>query len=111
MDPFVEVFDAICSENEELIITGDFNCNLRSKIVSKESRQLKGIFMNYNLKQLVNQATRISRESSTLLDLFATNCPQNIVSVNTASLNSSDHEMVVAVRKINLCNLPQRTVE
>ena len=87
MDPFVEVLDAMCSENKELIITGDFNCNLQSKIVSKESRQLKGISINYNLKQLVNQATRISRESSTLLDLLATNCPQNIVLVNTASLS------------------------
>ena len=38
MDHFVEVLDAMCSENKELIITGDFNCNLRSKIVSKESR-------------------------------------------------------------------------
>ena len=67
--------------------------------------------MNYNLKQLVNQATRVSRESSTLLHLFATNCPQNIVSVNTASLCLSDHEMVVAIRKFNSCKLPQRAVE
>ena len=48
MDPFVEVLDAMCSENKELIITGDFNCNLQSKIVSKESRQLKGIFTNFS---------------------------------------------------------------
>ena len=28
MAPFVEVLDAMCSENKKLIITGDFNCNL-----------------------------------------------------------------------------------
>ncbi len=33
------------------------------------------------------------------------------MSVNTASLSPSDHEMVVAVRKINSCKLPPRTVE
>ena len=33
------------------------------------------------------------------------------MSVNTASLSLSDHETVVAVRKINSCELPQRTVE
>ena len=42
MDPIVEVLDAMCSENKELILTGDFNCNIRSKVVLKESRQLKG---------------------------------------------------------------------
>ena len=44
MDPFVEVFDAICSENEELIITGDFNCNLRSKDSLKGIKATKGNF-------------------------------------------------------------------
>ena len=84
LNPLVEVFDAKCLQNKELIITGNFNCNLQSKVVSKESRQPKGIFSNYNLKQRVNQAT--SRDNSTLLDLFATNCLQNIVLVNAASL-------------------------
>ena len=45
------------------------------------------------------------------MDLFATNCPQNIVSVNNVSVSLSDHETVVAARKINSCKLPQRTVQ
>ena len=105
MVPFEEVLDAMSSENKELIILGDFNCNLLGKTVSREARQLKGLLMNHNLKQLVHQATRIAQESSTLLDLLVTNCPQNIVSVSSVSHSLSDHEMIVALKKYISCKL------
>ena len=47
--------------------------------LAKPSRDLKRILSSFNLKQLINQATRIRKNSSTLLlDLFITNSPRNI---------------------------------
>ena len=45
--------------------------------------------------------TRIALNSSTLLDIVATNCPQNVSHSGVITTSMSDHEMVYCVRKIN----------
>ena len=74
------------------------------KSCSKETKEQKEIFRNFGLMQLIDKATRTAKESSTLLDLFASNPP-----VVASSL--SNHDMFFAVRKINACKLPLRTIE
>ena len=74
---FQEVLDCVSAENKEMI-TGDFNFNLLDTSCPKSTRDFKGIFYSFNLTQLIDNATRISKDSATLLDLFATNFPRNI---------------------------------
>ena len=78
MNPFRDVLESAGAENKELIVTGDFNCDFLVKSCSKETRELKEIFRNFGLTQLIDKATRTAKESSTLLDLFASNSPGNI---------------------------------
>ena len=90
-------------------MTGDFN--FLAKSCSKETKELKEIFRNFGLMQLINRATRTAKESSTLLDLFASNSPRNITFTNVVASSLSNHDMLVAVRKINACKQPPRTIE
>lgn len=92
-------------------MTGDFNCDFLVKSCSKETRELKEIFRNFGLTQLIEKATRTAKESSTLLDLFASNSPGNITLTNVVASSLSDHDMLIEVRKISACKLPPRTIE
>ena len=111
MNPFRDVLKSASAENKELIVTGDFNCDFLVKSCSKETRELKEIFKNFGLTQLIEKATRTAKESSTLLDLFASNSPGNIILTNVVASSLSDHDMLIAVRKINACKPPPRTIE
>ena len=50
-------------------------------------------------------------ESPTLLHLFASNSPGNITFTNVVASSLSDHDMLIAVRKINARKLPPKTIE
>ena len=85
-------------EGKELLILGDFNCDFLAKRASiPECKQLKALFKSLHIKQLIKEATRIAPESSTLLDLIATNNSQNISKSGVISSSLSDHEMVYIV--------------
>ena len=45
-------------------MTGDFNCDFLVKSSSKETKELKEIFRNFGLTQLIDKATRTAKESS-----------------------------------------------
>ena len=54
---------------------------------------------------------RITKESSTLLDLFATNTPKNVTLATVIPSTLSDHDLLVVVRKINVGKLPPHSIE
>ena len=111
MNPFRDVLESASAKNKELVVTGDFNCDFLVKSCSKETKELKETFRNFGLTQLIDKSTRSTEESSTLLDLFASNSPGNITFTNVVASSLSDHDMLIAVRKINACKLPPRTIE
>ena len=106
MNPFRDVLESASSENKEIIVTGDLNCDFLVKSCSKETKTTKGIFRKFGLTQMIDKASRTAKESSTLLDLFASNSPRNITFTNAVASSLSDHDMLIAVRKINACKLP-----
>ena len=95
---FENVVSGLTSENKELIITGDMNCDY---LKSNEGKSLKTIIKLHGLKQLINSATRITDHSSTLIDIILTIEPANIVKACTIISGLSDHDMVGCIRKIN----------
>ena len=60
---------------------------------------------------MVDKATRITKESSTLLDLFATNSPKNVTLAKAIPSTLSDHDMLVVVRKTNSGKLLPRSIK
>ena len=91
------------------MITGDFNFDFRDESFSNSTKDMKRILSSFNLKQLIDKATRITKESSTLLDLFATNSRKNVTLAKFIPSTLSDHDMLVVVRKMNACKLPPRS--
>ena len=91
------------ARGKEVIILSDLNCDLLAtrNNTSVECKQLKGLLRSENSTQLIHQATRITRDSQTLLDIIATNAPHNIKESGVLSLSLSDHEFVYCIRKLN----------
>ena len=78
LNPFQEVLELANAENKETLITGDLNFDFLVASSSNSTKDTKRIVYSFNLKQLIDKGTRITKESSTLLDLFATNSPKNV---------------------------------
>ena len=87
--------------NTEIIIMGDSNCDDlpdqdKSSIVAK----LRAFYKQYQFKQLIRKATRTTNRSSTLLNHFATNKPNNIASSGSRTLGFSDHDLIFGMHKV-----------
>ena len=101
------ILDKATSEGKELFTLGDFKCDFLIKRSSiPQCKQLKSLFKSFHIKQVIKEATRVTPDSKTLLDLIAANNPHNISCSGVISCSLSDHEMVYCVRKINWKRAP-----
>ena len=89
------------SENVEHFLMGDLNCDLQSKD-NGNVRALLNITDIYGLEQLINEPTRITPSTSTLIDLIFTNRPENVYRSGVSHVAISDHSLVYAYRKISI---------
>ena len=90
--------ELIYSENKEILLLGDLNYNF----VNNQSinSTWNSVYSSYNLKQLVNQPTRVTSCSSSIIDHLYTNMPCNIAEVTVPILTLSDHYPVCFTRKL-----------
>ena len=58
--------------NLEVILLGDLNCDVSSKNPSAYTKRLLEFAENYHLTQLIDKPTRVTRSSSTIIDLVFT---------------------------------------
>ena len=111
LNPFQEVLELSNAENKEALITGDFNFNFLDASSSNSTKDMKRILSSFNLKPLIDKATRITKESSTLLNLFAANSPKKVTVAKVIPSTLSDHDLLFVFRKINAGKLPPRSIE
>ena len=90
------------AEQVEYYVMGDLNCNLGSPTLDHNSTLLNNITNLYNLHQLIDEPTRITESSSTLLDVIFTNMPDKIVCSGVSHICISDHSLVYAFRKLSI---------
>ena len=86
-------------EQKECMIIGDFNLNLQDSS-SRVNSWIESL-SSLNYTQLVNEPTRVTQYSSTLIDHAFTNKPSNISNVFVPKLSISDHYPVCLTRKVN----------
>ena len=72
---------------------------------------LTEIFDIYGLEQLINEPTRITAKSSTLIDLCITSAPTNVVTSGVMHLSISDHSLVYMIRKSHYVRNGVRHIE
>ena len=78
---------------------GDLNCDVSKFPPDAHTRRLQFLSCVYQLEQLINEPTRVTRTSATLIDLIFTNKKENIVKSGVIHLGISDHSLIFAVRK------------
>ena len=99
----------------EIYLLGDFNINLLqdNKYILKENlacrsknlvtpllRQYKEFCQTYSLKQLIREATRVTRNSSSLLDHILCSSIEKVSASGTIDIGISDHQLTFCTRKI-----------
>ena len=55
----------------------------------------------YQLTQIINDPTRITESTRSLLDVCITSSPEKIISSGVIHLGISDHSLIYAIRKLN----------
>ena len=85
-DRFTLMMDAVCLEAKEIILLGDFNINLL-----KPHIKWNHLYENFNLHQLIDNPTRITTNSETLIDHIYVTTKQNIAEVCSPVCGCSDH--------------------
>ena len=73
----------------DFFLLGDMNIDMAITKSVNDARQLNNIANIYG--QLINEPTRISDKSSSLIDLIYTNSPERVVFSGVAHVGISDH--------------------
>ena len=92
-----EELSAAQTSGLELVLMGDFNIDFRS---CSNSKWLQLIQL-FDLTQLVNDSTRITPSSATIIDYIYCSNPENIVECFVPGYAISDHFPVCCTRKMN----------
>ena len=110
-DDFEEFILRIDMGNREFYMLGDINVNLIPDATSVNSSKLNTIFNIYGLNQLIEEPTRVTPNSSTLIDLCITNSPLKITNSGVVELAIIDHALVYMTRKVHYEHVRARIIE
>ena len=84
-----------------MILIGDVNCNdLNFEEKNKILRNLRELYHEHQLKQLIKTPTRTTLTSQTIIDNLATNKPRVITSSRIFTIGFSDHDLVFGICKV-----------
>ncbi len=88
-------------ENKELLLMGDLNCDVSKSPPDAHTRRLLFLSCIYQFEQLINEPTRVTRTSATLIDLIFTNKKENIIKSGVIHLGISDHSLILPLKFFN----------
>ena len=99
------ILSCLDQEGKEIILLGDTNCDFAIKAASQTSdtnaKHLRRIYNLLSFTQLIEEPTRVTCETATLIDHIATTCPINVSESGILKIAMSDHYMVYFIRKLN----------
>lgn len=86
------------NENKESIIMGDLNVNY---LIDNDHQEIKDIFKDNGFMQIIENPTRVTHTSATLIDIVQVNNKRNISYNSVIPAGLSDHDLILCVRKIH----------
>ena len=99
------VLSYLDQEGKEIILVGDTNCDLAKtkadQPMDNDVKHLCNLYELFSLKQLIKEPTRVTLNTSTIIDHIATTCVRNIVDSGVLEVSLSDHYLVYCIRKFN----------
>ena len=109
-DDFMDNYSQVFTFGKPLQITGDLNCNLLKPGCFKAAALLD-FCKSVNLLQLINEPTRVTETSSTLLDVIITSNINLVESFGVLPCHISDHYLVYATLKPKILKPPPRFLQ
>jgi hypothetical protein len=97
-DELNQLLSWAASKCQTIVITGDLNLD-RLRPNERGGRLLIYLEEIFNLKCLINEATRVTVKTQTLLDVILTNTPDLFGFASVTDLGLSDHKLVYSFLK------------
>ena len=98
-----KVLSYLDKEGKEIILLGDTNCHLTitapDQPAENNSKHICSLYELFSLNQLIEEPTRVTLTSSSIIDHIATTSARNIIESGVHKVSMSDHYMVFCVRK------------
>ncbi len=112
-DHFEKLIKDIDNENKEMYILGDLNCDLLrpDKDYNIPTKKIKSLYELYQLSQLIDEATRVTMTTTSLIDHMVTNTREKISDYGVIHTGISDHSLIFAIRKISVIKKQENIVE
>eukprot|EP00794_Sanderia_malayensis_P020943 gene20943-22996_t len=102
-----DMLNIILSEDKEVIMTGDLNCNYKKRT---ENKALKEIIKMNGLDQVIKESTRVTQDTSTLIDVVLTTHSTRISKSIVSNIGISDHEITGIIRRMHCMKFKPRKV-
>lgn len=97
LDNFEQWFERI-SVGKSIMICGDFNLDMIS--MTTHGRRLRDFCDDNGMKQIVNSPTRITENTSTLIDLCLTNISMNKIMCNVSAEHQISDHAIMEIRLV-----------
>ena len=96
-DNLEKLVKALDDENREMYILGDLNCDMLRKDneINTPTMTVKSLYEQYQLYQLIDQATRVTMTTSNLIGHIVTNTPEKIS--DSGVILTCVHEALVTI--------------
>ena len=96
------ILQKLDAENVEVICTGDFNCDWFKQGTQSHVDKLKDVMELYQCEQQIKEPTRVTENTTTLIDLAFTNKAEIIVRAQVHHVLTSDHSLICITRKLSI---------
>ena len=98
-----KVLSYLDREGKEIILLGDTNCDLTKRApyqpADNNAKHISSLYELFSLKQLIEEPTRVTLTTSSMIDHVATTSARNIIESGVHKVSMSDHYMILCVRK------------
>ena len=99
------------SKYQEVYLLGDLNCNFLCDPLEAHTKHLLDVLINFQFMQVLNEPSRVTPKTKTLIDLVITNSVESLSHSGVYPLSISDHNLIYAVRKIGIPREQPRLIE
>ena len=94
--------DVASSKRDEILLLGDLNYDLSPEKLPHGTKEVIKLFNIYQFSQLIEDPTRITEISKTLIDVALTTNADKIVTSGVLNRSISDHQLVYIVRRAKI---------
>ena len=112
-DSFEKFIQEIDNEDKEMIIAGDFNCDMLSNDNNNPNiKKLKDVLDIYQLQQHIDNPTRITTSTKTLIDLILTRIDDTgAIDSGVMDFGMRDHNLMYMCRKTGIPRRNPKLIE